>query len=165
MINFYSCDILVGFLGGIIYILAIKLTLSEQITMIEQVAVQLLYGEHFRGVHNKQDWIVFFFIFKIYNFILVWGRFSNVGGARKSMQRCLKMWVSVLFYNLNQLHETTPKHKVLSRIESRLRYLFSLVWENVRAQKREWSLQADLFSFTKIPNLAGWHDAQNSVTR
>ncbi len=74
MINFYSCDILVGFLSRIIYILAIKLTLLEQITMIEQVAVQLLYEEHFREVCIKQDWIVFFFfffIFKIYNFILV----------------------------------------------------------------------------------------------
>lgn len=46
MINFYSRDILVVFfLGRVIYILAIKLTLLEQITMIEQVAVQETLGE------------------------------------------------------------------------------------------------------------------------
>lgn len=53
MTNFYSCDILVGFLGWIIYILAIKTTHSEKITMIEQVAAQLLYSKDFMGVHNK----------------------------------------------------------------------------------------------------------------
>lgn len=55
MINVYSPDILVGFLGRIIYIFAIKLTLWEQITMIEQVAVHFLYWEHVRGAHTKSN--------------------------------------------------------------------------------------------------------------
>lgn len=63
MINFYSCDTLVGFLGRIIYTSAIKPTLSGRITMTEQVAAQLLYWEDFNGVQNKQDWILFYYYF------------------------------------------------------------------------------------------------------
>ena len=46
MINFYRRDILVVFFRGrVIYISAIKLTLLEQITTIEQISEQETLGE------------------------------------------------------------------------------------------------------------------------
>lgn len=71
--------LLVGFfLGLIIYILAIKLALSEEITMIEQVAERHHYWEYFNAVHKSEIRLPFFQV--IYNFILVsldnWEQFS-----------------------------------------------------------------------------------------
>lgn len=83
MINFYSCDILVGFLGQVIYVLLIKPTPPEQIAVIEQVAAALLYWEHFKGSHKDKDWIVFFIFSR---------KFYNSGWASESNFLTLVIW-------------------------------------------------------------------------